>query len=399
MDHLRLIRYEWKKNFEKAFIWGIILLFSVLNIANIYYQYCEDSYFAEDNGWRDAYWELYDEFAGEITSEKLEKMKNLYVPLAQQAADLTFNRAIDPDSLTGINDFSDYLLLGDYYVADLERFCGYAEEAEETARIAAENVDLYNAAGNTYQARVNVKIYRLFHGRRITEFAYLEGYNCMTEYSLSSWLVLLVCLFAASGLFAGEREAQMDHFLKTTRNGYRATASAKLAAALLFAVLISLWFSLVDYCGFGCVYGFAGAGGLPVYALPDFTYSLLGCKLWQYFLLSALSRALGAVFFTLLCSLLSLFFTTSLVPFLLGCALTGGACLLAENTQEAYRTLWRVCNPAFLIYGKALYRRTEYLNLFGEPIAAPLAALCGGLILCGVLAVCIRRVYCRGGLL
>lgn len=94
---------------------------------------------------------------------------------------------------------------------------------------------LYHALGNAYQARVNVKIYDLFHDRQITSFAYTEGYKRMTEYTFSSWLVLLICLFAVSGVFAGEKEIQMDKLLKSTQKGYRATAYAKIAAALLFA--------------------------------------------------------------------------------------------------------------------------------------------------------------------
>lgn len=398
MNFFRLLRYEWKKNFGKKLIWIIIAAFCILDLTTIRYQYCSNSYFADDNGWRTAYWKLYDDFSGKITSEKLEKLKALYMPLAEKAADMTFNKAIDRNSLTGVNEFSDYLLLDDYYVADMERFCGYAEKAAETTRIAAENVKLYNTLGNTYQARVNVKIYQLFHGRQITEFAYLEGYNRMTDYSLSSWFILLICLLAASGLFAGEKEGQMDTFLKTMANGYHTTVSAKLSAALLFSTLVSLGFSFVDYCGFASVYGFAGAGNLPVYALSDFTYSPLNCTLMQYFLLTAVIRALGTAFFTLLCSFISLLFSTSLVPFLLGSVSCGLSCLLAEQTQNAYNVFWRACNPAFLFYGKALYQKTEYINLFGEPIAIPLVVLALSLFGCGILIGCIHRFYFRGRL-
>lgn len=398
MNFWRLLRYEWKKSFGRALLWGIVLLLGILDLANIYDQYCKNSYFADGDGWRRAYWELYDDFAGEITDDKLAQLQALYLPLKEKIADRTFNTAIDPDSLTGVNEFSDYLLLDNYYVAYMERFGGYAETAEEIARIARENVERYNAVGNTYQARVNVKIYRLFHGRQITEFAYLEGYMRLTEYSLSAWLALMVCMLAASGVFAGEKGVQMHTFLKTMANGYHATVSAKLLAALLFAALVSLWFSAVDYCGFACVYGFADAGSLPVYALPDFTDSALNCTILQYVCLAAVSRALGAAFFTLLCCLLSLLFATPLAPFLLGCAMSGGACLLARQTENAYHALWRACNPAFLLDGGALYQKTEYLNLLGEPIAVPLAAVVWCLLAGGGLIGAIHFMDCREGL-
>lgn len=395
---LRLFMFEWKKNYSKKFIIAVIFVFSILDVFNIFYHYQSDSYFADSNGWKTAYWKLYDRFSGTITSEKLADLKSLYLPLAQKTADMTFNTAINPDSLTGINDFSDYLMLDSYYVADMQMFCAYAKKAEDTAQRAKENVSLYNSLGNTYQARENVKIYHSFHGRAVTSFAYTESYNRMTSYTFSSWLILLIVLFAVSTSFAQEKETQMDMLLKTAPQGYHATAYAKILAAILFAAIVSLWFSVVDYCGFALVYGVMEAGGLPVYALKDFAFSILRCTLWQYFLLAAVSRALGVVLFTLIGCFFSSCFSTSLPPFLMGCVVSVCFCLLANNMQTAYSALWRVLNPAFMLYGKVLYKRTEYVNILGEPVAAPLAAVCWCTVLSTVLFIGIRHVYCSRGL-
>lgn len=398
-NFLRILAYEWKKNFARMSILGAVFLLSVVNLGNIYYGYRSNSYFADNNGWKNAYWELYDRLSGTITSEKLADLKELYVPLARKVADMTFNTSIDSDSITGINGYSDYLMLDSYYVADMQMFCQYTENAEKIAVKAKENVELYHALRNAYQARVNVKIYDLFHGRRITSFAYTEGYKRMTEYTFSSGIVLLICLFAVSGIFAGEKEIQMDKLLRSVQKGYHATAYAKIVAALLFVTGISAWFSFMDYCGFAFVYGFRGAGSLPVYALADFKYSILDATLLQYFLLASAGRILGTAFFTLLCTLLSMMFGTSLLPFLLGCVSSGIACLLADMTQNAYCVYWRVCNPAFWLYSKALYRETEYVNVLGEPVAVPMAACCCCLLLCGMLSISICHVYCRIGLM
>lgn len=399
LNFLSILAYEWKKNFARVSILGAVFLLSMINLGNIYYGYSSNSYFADNNGWKNAYWELYNRFSGTITSEKLADLKELYVPLAQKAADMTFNTAIDSDSITGINGYSDYLMLDSYYVADMQMFCGYAANAEEIAMKAKENTELYHALGNAYQARVNVKIYDLFHNRRITSFAYTEGYKRMTEYTFSSWLVLLICLFAVSGIFAGEKEIQMDKLLRSAQKGYYATAYAKIVAALLFAAVVSAWFSFMDYCGFASVYGFKGAGSLPVYALADFKYSILDTTLLQYFLLASAGRILGMVFFALLCTLLSTMFRTSLLPFLLGCVLSGTACLLAVMTQNACCIYWKVCNPAFWLYSKALYGGTEYVNVLGEPVTVSMAAFCCCLLLCVILSISICHVYCRIGLM
>ena len=220
----------------------------------------------------------------------------------------------------------------------------------------------------------------------------------MANYTFSLWLILLIALFAVSNSFAQEKETQMEKLLKTTPQGYQATAHAKIIAAMLFAGMISLWFSLIDYCGFALVYGAMDAGGLPVYALKDFAFSILKCTLRQYFLLSAVSRVLGVVLFTLIGCLFSSWFSTSLPPFLMGCVAAVAFCLLADNMQAAYSPLWRVLNPAFMLYGKVLYQGTEYVNVLGEPVAVPLAAVCWCVVLCAVLFIGICYVYCSRGL-
>lgn len=399
LNFLSILAYEWKKNFARTSILCAVFLLSMINLGNIYHGYSSNSYFADNNGWKNAYWELYNRFSGNITSEKLEDLKELYVPLMQKAADMTFNTAIDSHSITGINGYSDYLMLDSYYVADMQMFCGYASDAEEIAMKAKENTELYHALGNAYQARVNVKIYDLFHNRRITSFAYTEGYKRMTEYTFSSWLVLLICLFAVSGIFSGEKEVQMDKLLRSTQKGYYATVYAKIVVVMLFATVVSAWFSFTDYCGFASVYGFKGAGSLPVYVLADFKYSFLDTTLLQYFLLASAGRILGIIFFALLCTLLSMMFRTSLLPFLLGCVLSGTACLLAAMTQNACCIYWKVCNPAFWLYSKALYGGTEYVNVLGEPVTVSMVAFCCCLLLCVILSISICHVYCRIGLM
>jgi len=384
-----LIRYEWQKNYLKGVVMMVILLFSLLDIVYIGYRYTCDSNFSYSPGWRKAYWELYDRFSGTITSEKLDKLEALYLPLAQKVADRTFNTAINPDSLTGINDFGDYLLLGNYYVAEMEMFCKYSQKAEEVARIARENVSLYNALGDSYQARKNVKIYHLFHGRSISDFAYLEPCQRITDYVFSNWMVLLVCLFAASGSFTQEKEAQMDRLLKTTPGGYGATACAKIVAALVFVLAVTLWFSAVDYTGFALVYGSMDGEGLPVYALPDFAYSPLSCPIWQYFLLLAVGKVIGNMIFTLLCCLLSSICSNALIPFLAGGSLSVALCLMADVNRNLYHTVCKMFNPGVWLYGKALYGQAEYINVCGEPVALPIAAFfwavfIGTVLVCGI---------------
>ena len=102
-----LFHFEWKKSFGRPAVLLVLLLFTIINFVNISYRFQSDSWFADSPGWQKAYWQLYEEISGLITQEKLDHLWNIYEPLAEKVADLTFSRAENPNSLTGINEYSD----------------------------------------------------------------------------------------------------------------------------------------------------------------------------------------------------------------------------------------------------------------------------------------------------
>lgn len=371
----RLFRFEWKKSYGRRSVLLVILLFTVLNFANIAYSFRSDSWLADSPGWQKAYWKLYDQLSGPITQESIHKLRQVYDPLAEKMADFTFNRVQDPNSLTGINEYSDYLMMESFYVLPMQIFLEYREKAQRIAENAQENIHLYNRLGNDYESRKNVKIYHLFVDREIDSFAYTEVWDRLSDYTFSSWLALLVCLFAACNAFSQEKEVQMCLLLDTTPNGRKKTAAAKCLSAIAFAVLVTLWFSLVDWLGFAWVYQTFSGCSMPVYALTDFATSPLQCSLGLYFVLCTAMRILGTLVFTLLCCGISSLSSNALYPFLLSAAIALGCSGVATATQNLYHPCWKAFNPASLLFPKSLFSHTEYWNCCGEPILVPLVTV------------------------
>lgn len=87
---MRLIRFEFIKQFCKRSTLVILVLFSMINLLKIHSEYKAYSYLSNGNderSWNAVYWHLYDEYSGEITARKINHLLDLYSPLAEATAD------------------------------------------------------------------------------------------------------------------------------------------------------------------------------------------------------------------------------------------------------------------------------------------------------------------------
>lgn len=376
---MRLIRYEFIKLFCKKSVLALILLLSAVNFFKIAGEYQSYSWLAEGTGsksWHSAYWNLYEEYSGEITAEKIKALLAVYQPLEEATADMTASTATDdPDTMTG-NLYSDRNLLKKYYVDPMRYFYGYRAASLQATEKAKENALRSQALGQTYEARKNSVIYRLYSERSIPAYAYREMYNYYLNYDFSTVLILLLCLYGICGAFASEKETQMDLLLVTSPNGGRKTAMAKILAVSAFSLFVSVWFSLADYVGFSLAFQTTEGWNLPVYAIENFAESVLNCNLLQYSLVSALLRAVGAWLFGMLMLLLSMFWKNALLPFVLNL----GVCVLLVISGAGcayYSNLWgKTVTPYSLLTNRVLLGKTEFLNIAGHPVPAYLVSLC-----------------------
>lgn len=389
---MRLIRFEFIKQFCKRSILVILVLFSMINLLKIHSEYKAYSYLSNENderSWNAVYWQLYDEYSGEITARKINHLLDLYSPLAEATADMTASTATDnPNTMTG-NLYSDRNLLDKYYVQPMQYFYGYQSAADKIAEKARENALLYEERGEDYEARKNVVIYRLYADRAISEYAYHEMYNYYLNYDFSTVLMLLLCLYGIVSTFVSEKETQMDMLLLTSVNGGKKTALAKIIAVTVFVWLVCLWFSLLDYIGFAASFHTFEGWNLPVYAIPNLAEAAVGINLLEYSLLSAVLKAVGAWTLGMLMLLLSTFWKNALIPFVLNLA----ACmtLMISGASVAYSSSpWaKVLNPYSLLTNRILMGKTEFLNVASHPVLTYKVAVAFALIAGLVIALAV----------
>lgn len=374
---IRLIRYEFYKLFCRRSILVVLILFSVFNLWKIHSEFQSYSYLADgksSNSWNSVYWQLYGEFCGEITTEKINSLLAMYQPLADATADMTASTKTDnPDTMTG-NLYSDRNLLEKYYVQPLKYFYNYSSYATEVAGKAKENVSVYKEQGQIYEARKNSVIYHLYSGRSIEHFAYLEMYNYYLNYDFSGVLILLLCLYGMVNVFVCEKETQMDMLLLTNPNGGRKTVSAKIIAASLFISGVAVWFSVLDYIGFAVSFGTIQGYDLPLYAVSNFSTAAVNCTLLQYSILSAFARMAGVWTMSMLFLLISMFWKNALIPFVMNFGVAFCMVLFGAAFEFSDNAWLKICNPYAMLNNRMLFSDTEFVNIAGYPILSYKAA-------------------------
>lgn len=375
---VKLVGYEIKKCFRKKPILLLLLAFTLVNLFSIYRAWRDDSTFDEFPKWKALYPTIYEQVKGEMTNDKINTLLSIYRPIEAQVADQTASTATDnPDTFTG-NLYSDYYFLNWNFVKPMEYLYTYRMQAQEIAKAARSNLPLYSSVGNGYEYRKNQMIAGLYENRNIRDFAFTSFYNSFVHYDLSILLVLLISLYALTGVFIAEKESGMEHLLLTTRQGGRRTTAAKLIASALFVAAVSLWFWLTDFFGFAAVYGTLDGGSLPVYALENFAQSSVGITLLQYALISIAVKTLGAVIVGLLFLLLSQFFRSALFPYVAGLLMIFAMAGLYGMYASSSHLLVKICNPFTLLQCRTVFRVTEFVNFFGIPVLSYQAALfCG----------------------
>lgn len=395
---VRLIFFEYHKNFKKLSIFIAILLFSVLSIVKIYGIYAENSLFARgydaDSSAhvRQLYWQMYEDFGGTMTDEKIGRLMAIYRPLENKVADRTAStREDDPDTYTG-NVYNDYFFFQKCFVKPMEYCYRYREYAKSVAAAAQDNMSFYSSYGNAYEYRKNASVADNFKGRLVRDFAYTEMYQYYTHYDFSSVLILLVCLYGLVGVFVSEKETDMEPLMLTAKFGGKKTVAAKILSSTVFVFLVCIWFNLLDFLSFACIFGSADGASAPLYAIQNFSNTALNLNLWQYAVVSVLVKTAGMLVLGLGVLLLSCLFKNALLPFVISLAAALGVVYSQSVLMGSGYVILKTLNPFVLMVNRELFRKTEFESVFGLPVpsyvlALAFAAFWGVLFLIGIAAL------------
>lgn len=367
---ISLVQYEWKKAFRKKSLLFMLIIFMLIDIMKIFSSYHQNSYLVGDDSkeWSTAFWMLYSDYKGSITSEKIENLLELYNPLQEKIAEMTANTEVNMELYMTGTAYSDYNFLNRYYVTPIKYFYLYEQNARQVCLTAAENAKYYNDIGNVFEARKNTEIYYLFQNRKITDFAYLELQEFYLNYHFSDILILLFILYGISGIYGCEEEGKMNLLLLTNKNGRKKTEIAKIIATATFVITTSLLFSMVDHISFVMAAGTNEGMNMPLYAISFMSETPLDLSIGQYLILSAVTKAVGFLILGLCILAISKICKNSMFSFSIGLIVSTIAALYYEAYYYSESVWKKIINPFMLIENSHLFENTEFVSIIDNPV-------------------------------
>lgn len=363
----RLIYYEARKNFFTKPMLILVLIFMFVNAWKVYSVSKEQSPFFKltEDYFKEAYEELYRDYKGELTDAKVDEIMSLYNSLSEKAADQTYSTDEEEGSMT-FNTFSDFLLLKWCFITDIEYETGYEEYAVSIVKNAVENISFYQKIGNQYEARVNYKIAKAFYERNLTNFYNTDGFRSLIYYDFSGIIILLLALFGCSSVFIKDKETEMIILLKTSSRGQTETFVSKMIACILFLSCICILFSVEDYMLFTFGFGNMDAFSEPIYMLEGFADSLLNINLILFYCgICMMSRILGVIVIGIMFMIGSLYGKNSLQVILVNMGILMGLAGMYSISEDTSKLV----NPLILFYGRKLFMKPNFVNVFGYPLA------------------------------
>jgi hypothetical protein len=184
-------------------------------------------------------------------------------------------------------------------------------------------------------------------------------------------------------VFTAEKETDMDLILITSRAGSYQTIFAKIISSILFAVFVSVWFCILDYVAFYFIYPITGDITAPLYVLQDFAGTPLNISLGTYIFVTSLFKTIGIISVCMCYLFIANMFKNALLPFICSFMVSIGFLICLEIYSNSSHTFLKTCNPFTLIANWELFRKIEFVNVFGLPITSFIFAL----VMCGLWIV------------
>ena len=394
---MKLFRYELKKLLSMRYLPFTVILLLFINTFNIYENH--DAFITpaltlsggEYVSHELMRYELEKSFFGEITQAGADRL-NALIEKAKAAQAATGNA---PWSEGFFRQPGGDRLAGERLMEEMRRLYSYDERV--IAPLLEKNGEFAASAPSAYSARLAARMERVYGGRIITEYYRVNEYRPLLEYKLSSLFLMLIAVYAASGLFAGERETRMFALQKSTALGAKRLYFVKLAALAAFVLALSLIFYAEDFALFDLCRRPSGLA-MPLYSINDlwgnYEYSPLNISVLGFIILLWPVRALGAFTAAMVGALLSVLLRRPIAAFLAALVCTAGLMALTMFTDGVFSWI-RWFDPVTLLIYPRLAENFIVRDVLGLPLFAHELAPAGCALMLACLSAASFMLYRR----
>lgn len=249
---------------------------------------------------------------------------------------------------------------------------------------------------NEFLFRMNVRLGKRFADRELTRFYNVNKIPELINYRVHFVLIIFLIIFGAAGIFAGEKEANIEMLVKTSRKGFSTTVFNKIIALFILVTGETLLFFADNMLSFYACYKFDGLG-MPVYQIFDYRGAVFNTAstdtiiifLIKMYLLSIVALVVIGLFVLLFSAL----FKTGKIAFFAGIALLCLMIYYRACHYIGYGQVANVINPVsgFSASNWMLYYKNA--NIGGTPVYYVSLYLSAMLLECIILIFSIRMVY------
>lgn len=267
---MRQILYEYKKIMFKPILLVLIVVFTLADIYVLINRSDDYAPFSSVPTAEKVYNDFAEKTQGNITVENIELIVEKYNEASEKISG-DFSVDFDLDSTyTGYLQ-SDFNVFSELYEG-IKRNYYYADNIEVILETAQSNAKYYKNTDNTEQYNKYTKMHKVYKDRVISGFYRTDGFEMLFDHTFSSFLMIVLLMFALSGIIVSEKECGMNALILSTKNGHRCFACYKTLACVLVSVTFVVWFSLVDLATIAFTNGLYGWSN-PLYSLPTYQFS------------------------------------------------------------------------------------------------------------------------------
>ncbi len=215
-----------------------------------------------------------------------------------------------------------------------------------------------------------------------------RGVVVFSNYITSDFILIVAVIYAVT-LFTEEKRKGLHYLIHSTKNGRIQLALRRVLIVSAVSIIASLALTITSVATASVVYGDMGLLR-SIQSVPEFMKCSLPISILDYFIFSALLKALAAAIIGLVFWLLSALFES--VAAAVGSVLLFGAqyLLYALIIPTDALNLLKYCNIFALLNNDVLYKNYCNLNVFGKPVGfASSAIFFGAAAFTLIAAVCV----------
>lgn len=373
---MKFIYFEMKKSWLKPLTLVLILVFTVINVYKISQvfiisntkQYGEEFI-------RNSKFNLYDKLKGEVNDEKIEFIKKNSEQLSKEVDGFAFSREYDDARYTGYI-FGDYNLFNSDLKSDFRYIVMYPNLTLSVLQKSKDNISFYKEYDNIYEVRKNQLIYNTYTGRNLDSYYLTQGSEEYFKYDFSSLLILMLVIFYSCQLFTHENESGMSMIISTTIKG-KYVAWAKLFSMMIFCILITLYFLIVDLLAINSLYNLEGLSE-PLYSLKSFSLSPYNCSVMSMIFRVNIIRCLAYICLSAIVMFISYISRRSIVSIIASFTCIAGLLYIEEVNSS-------IINPVTLLSIRKYLYNFNYINILNYPISAIQVAICATVLVCLII--------------